>query len=412
MSHHYSPDLPLDRVFSARVTLYCLAGAVAMILGWTALATVEVTVETKGILRPEGEAHRVVLEIPGTVRRFNVTENSTVRQGDVLVELDAAEVTAERERIVERIHLSEERTKATNSALESYVRSSLIERAQLERDLESLQRERTKAAEDLSRNRERQRHAEELAAHERRRSEESVRRSSEMLMLGLTSQASREETLFASERARLEERMIQLAPDGEAALAMKDDAIEKTVRGLELAHSRYLERVRQMESELLAGRSQTLLLYEELSRIEARVAKHTVVSPESGVVTALARLHENEVVSAGAEIARITSPQSRQIVEAWLRPDQIVSIRAGQQVLLEKASTAGRRLRPLEATLTTISQDLVRSDALAGPAFRLSIQPLDRRPGQLGESFYVRIVIGRERILALLFNRIRKEFSL
>lgn len=383
-----------------------------MILGWTALATVEVTVETKGILRPEGEAHRVVLEIPGTVRRFNVTENSTVRQGDVLVELDAAEVTAERERIVERIHLSEERTEATNSALESYVRSSLIERAQLERDLESLQRERTKAAEDLSRNRERQRHAEELAAHERRRSEESVRRSSEMLMLGLTSQASREETLFASERARLEERMIQLAPDGEAALAMKDDAIEKTVRGLELAHSRYLERVRQMESELLAGRSQTLLLYEELSRIEARVAKHTVVSPESGVVTALARLHENEVVSAGAEIARITSPQSRQIVEAWLRPDQIVSIRAGQQVLLEKASTAGRRLRPLEATLTTISQDLVRSDALAGPAFRLSIQPLDRRPGQLGESFYVRIVIGRERILALLFNRIRKEFSL
>ncbi|AFY49422.1 multidrug resistance efflux pump [Nostoc sp. PCC 7524] len=72
-----------------RATLYFLISFALIVLPWSMLSKVDETGTARGRLEPQGATQKLGIPVPGKVRMVNVSEGSTVKAGQVLLELDA-----------------------------------------------------------------------------------------------------------------------------------------------------------------------------------------------------------------------------------------------------------------------------------------------------------------------------------
>lgn len=93
--------------WAARGLLYLVVGFVASALAWASLSKVDVVVEARGALVPEGYVKPVQSAGSGTVQGVLVREGETVVRGQPLVQLDAAEMRALHARLREELQTSE-----------------------------------------------------------------------------------------------------------------------------------------------------------------------------------------------------------------------------------------------------------------------------------------------------------------
>lgn len=92
----------------ARGLLYLVAGFVVVALIWAAFSKVDMTVNARGTLVPEGYVRPVQAAASGVVQQVLVHEGDAVEKGQVLVQLDATEARNRLRKLREELATSQE----------------------------------------------------------------------------------------------------------------------------------------------------------------------------------------------------------------------------------------------------------------------------------------------------------------
>ncbi|MBC7932115.1 MAG: HlyD family efflux transporter periplasmic adaptor subunit, partial [Rubrivivax sp.] len=121
--------------WAARGLLYIILGFVVAAFTWAWLSKIDVVIEARGKLVPEGYVKLVQAASPGTVQGVLVREGETVAQGQPLVQLDATEMRARLARLREELTASQQQLRQLMSAgpvTETLEQKSRIARLQSE----------------------------------------------------------------------------------------------------------------------------------------------------------------------------------------------------------------------------------------------------------------------------------------
>jgi multidrug efflux pump subunit AcrA (membrane-fusion protein) len=102
--------------WAARGLLYLVVAFVVVALCWAGFSPVDIVVEARGRLVPEGEVQTVEAPQAGAVRAVLVREGNRVGQGAVLVELDSPAPHTDREELAAELTTGEQRLEQLQAA--------------------------------------------------------------------------------------------------------------------------------------------------------------------------------------------------------------------------------------------------------------------------------------------------------
>jgi multidrug efflux pump subunit AcrA (membrane-fusion protein) len=124
--------------WALRGLVYILAGLLASALIWANFSPIDMIVEARGALVPEGYAQPVQVEEGGLVQYVVVREGDTVVPGQALLQLDATEARAHQNRQREEMATSQEQLQQLYAA-----KASTTEILEMEARIDRLQRDIT-----------------------------------------------------------------------------------------------------------------------------------------------------------------------------------------------------------------------------------------------------------------------------
>ena len=102
--------------WAARGLLYLVTAFVVIALCWAGLSPVDIVVEARGRLVPEGEIQMVQAPQAGAVREVRVREGDPVQRGTILVQLDPPAPHTDREKLAAELTTGEQRLEQLQAA--------------------------------------------------------------------------------------------------------------------------------------------------------------------------------------------------------------------------------------------------------------------------------------------------------
>src|SRR5437660_8948161 len=88
-------------------SLYALTLLVVAGIVWAWLTPIDISVTSRGIVRPEGDPIKIVSEVSGRISFLRVHEGAFVHAGDPLLQLDTRDTLAKKRSLETRIHFTE-----------------------------------------------------------------------------------------------------------------------------------------------------------------------------------------------------------------------------------------------------------------------------------------------------------------
>ncbi|MDZ4791050.1 MAG: biotin/lipoyl-binding protein [Hyphomicrobiales bacterium] len=122
-----TPPSPTGRLLGAS-----LIGFFLLALAWSIIGRLDIHAVLEGKVTPIGQVKVIEPLITGTVKTIAVRQGETVREGDLLVELDPTEQTADRTRLEEDVLISEASSLRLRAAIHAIAKGAPIEGAVLE----------------------------------------------------------------------------------------------------------------------------------------------------------------------------------------------------------------------------------------------------------------------------------------
>jgi multidrug resistance efflux pump len=356
---------------SGSVALYILSALVLAAAAWAYLTPIDVSVRSRGIVRPEGDPIQIATEAGGRIRDIRVKEGMLVRQGDALLQLDERDLQLKRSGLEARIHFTE-------------LRLSDLER-QLQ-DAEAI--EEQSAFVDASERETAKRNANAAVENARLR----FARADLLLHEGLIPRQVHDEARLALTQAEAEQaRAVSNVPElkrAQAAVRLRDLAAGETPLRAELAS-----------------------LYHDLEQTRLAIDRLVITSPVNGQITSLVSLHAGEILAAGTAVAAVVPHSHSLVVESWAPTHERAHIHAGQAVRLQTDAFPPDQYNAIDGTVLSVSPDARFTESLNG-AFRVLIAPAPYSPElHLGITFQVHFITRQERLLMLLFQKIRRGFE-
>src|SRR5438093_6326207 len=92
---------------SGSKSVYLLAMLVVAAAVWSYLTPIDISVRARGVVRSNGDPVRVISEVSGRIRHVFIKEGSTVREGDLLVQLNTRDLALKQKTVEGRIHYAE-----------------------------------------------------------------------------------------------------------------------------------------------------------------------------------------------------------------------------------------------------------------------------------------------------------------
>lgn len=349
---------------------------------WASTADLASAVVAPGILVVEGDRKLVQHPEGGVVAQLFVQDGDSVEAGQLLLSLDATQV------------------RASLGVLRANLDATLAERARLVAERENkpaivfpdelLARQIEPGAQETVTGQNRLFEARRAAFDGR---VEVLRQRVAQLneeITGIEAQQrskARQATLIGEELAGLEAlfakgltekpRILALRRDqarlegerGEhlAAIARAKKAIGETE--LEILQST-LQRQEEISTSLREVQTRILDLSERLAAARDRVEKIELRAPATGVVVNLAITTEGAVLQAGETLLEIVPHDTRLLVEAKLRPDDIDSVSVGQSARLRMTALIQRTTPTLQGRLIYVSADRLEEQRSGEPYFR------------------------------------------
>lgn len=361
----WPPSLPVEK------PLFALAAFVLAALLWSYFTPVDISVRARGAVRPEGQPVRIVAEVGGKVQRVYALEGAQVRQGDPLVQLDTRELVLKKEAVEKRLHFVELRLADLEGRVEDM--KALAEQTNLQ---------------DVAEHHANRRRAELALEHARER----FGRSAQLFKEGLISKQSHEEAQSALAHAEADERRV-------ASIST------------ELKRALSKARVSELAAEQVPLRADLASLYDQLEQYQLELDRLTTTSPVDGQITSLNAIHVGETIAPGTAIAALVPRAEPLVIETWLSASDRALVNEGQKVRLRTDAFPPTEYNAFDGVVASISPDARFSESMAG-LFRVLVRPGPYSPEpQLGVTLQVHFITRQERLLWLLFHKIRKEFS-
>lgn len=328
-----------------------IVGFFGLFLGWAAFAPLDAAVIAQGTVTVAGNRQTVQHPDGGVISRLNVREGQLVRKGDVLIELAAPELKAQkaailsevlelqvqRQRILDEFNGARALTRPeewTNLPAEEQRTASLA----FERARKSGPRPNTVFAARISG------YGEQITALDRQKvllKEElaGMRTLAEKQLVPLTRVRALERAL-----ADIDEQRASLRT--QIAIARQDRTTE--LRGIEA-------KLATLAPQLVAAREKV-----EETRLRA---------PASGAVVGLTAFTVGGVIAPGARVLDIVPENPELVVEAQVRPDDADDLKPGMRAQVRITAFHDRVHPYLEGRVRTVSADRFVDEKSGVPYF-------------------------------------------
>jgi len=355
---------------NSAVSLYILAVIVAVAVAWAYVTPIDISVRARGIVRPEGEPVRIISEVGGRIHRIHVKEGDHVHAGDPLVQFDTRDLSLKQHSLEKRIHFSE------------------LHLADLQRQVDDA-----------------------TAVEERSASVDSFDHDAAQASARVNLENAR--VRFARMDLLFREGLVARQTYDESRMALSQteaDSARLSSKSLELKRAQGAVRLRDLAAQMTPLRAELSALYHELEQTRLDMNRLTVMAPNDGQLTSFAALHEDEILSPGTTLGAVVSGSNALVIDCWMPTPERAYISVGDSVRLRSESFARDEYDAFDGTILSISPDARFNDALSG-AYRVLIKPASSWPElKLGMTFEVNFITRQDRLLLLLFEKIRTGF--
>lgn len=328
MLNQFEPDTlpPLqDDEFLPPISRWTTMGAwllVAMLAGGVGLAaTIEynVTVQAGATVRPTNQTSTVQILSGGTIRRVLVKENQTVRQGDVMAELD----------VVDRAQLL--KLQSRRQRIQRYIQQYQNQLAQVDTQLHQVK------AQAIAQSR----------------------------LVPTSEPATPVKSSHSAERVPI--------PDGLVEAAFDRLVIQAPATATELSTQR--DRLQQQRIGLT-----NQLQYDQtlLQTLDQELSKLVILAPSDGIVFKLSLTGTGQTVQPGDAIAQIVPQNSPLVIKARVDVQDISQVEVGQDAQLRISAYPYPDYGILRGTVQAIAPDIATTgDIRSGlpPYYEVTIQP-------------------------------------
>lgn len=361
--------------------------------GWSAMATVDSAVITAGTFMPQSNAQAVQHPEGGVVGEILVREGDLVREGQVLVRLDAAKVRADmriQERrlvdlVAERARLqadrlglpsiatpvlpvtSEEAERDLRAALAA--ESGLLAERQFTREIQMSQLRERRTQVELQIDGLEQRRAaivEELEQAEGHLDDLKQLDTKGLIRRPVLRQSERDVSRLKGDLGDTEARIAS----ARSQLTETDMNIAEHERG---ATSELLSRLHEIEAQIAEVTEQTVAARDRLERLELR-------SPRTGLVHQLAVHTVGGVISPGQVVMSVIPSSEPLVVSASIAPADIDQVHIGQEATVKISAFKLPVIPELTGEVISMSPDQVvdPKTGLAHFTVKIGIAPEER----------------------------------
>ena len=289
-----TPPAPLGRV-----TAYIIITMFGIALLWASIGKIDIVATAQGKIIPSDYSKIIQPLESGVVKAIRVRDGQAVKKGDVLIELDAANAFADRERFANEYA------------------AALTEAARLRA----------------------------LLAGER----------------DFIPPKSTNPTFVLVQRNRLREQLAEfetLQSQAEAYKKLYEKQLVSKMQYYEAERKR-AEKAQEHSAALADAETRAHSLSKELVKAETRATQQTLIAPIDGVVQQLA-IHTVGGVVTPAQQLMVVAPREGQLeVEAWVENKDIGFVNPGQEAEIKIEAFPFTRYGIVEGKLTTLSTDAV-----------------------------------------------------
>lgn len=423
-----TPPAPFAGAFLA-----ALIAMLAALLVWSAIGKLDIVAVTDGKLVPSSYLKIVQPSEQGVVKEILVHEGQQVRQGEVLVRMDAVLAAADASSLANEFHskrLSLRRIDAQLAGVsmirepgdptELYAPASAQHSANIAAWQNALAQERVlldKARHDLASAREV--HDKLLGVLPHYKAQEAA--------FDKLARGGYAGKLMATDKAR--ERI-----EKEQDLRSQQYVIQSNAASIEQSEKKILQLTADYRRQLQSERTDTAVQLEktrqELAKVEHRQRLLELKAPQSGLIKDLATHTPGTVVSPGTILMTLVPQGETLRAEVWVSNQDIGFVKAGQRVKVKLAAFPFQRYGMLDARVAQVSGDATeapsantRSDALfgrdrpMGPLTFRAIVELDTQHLEVGGTKYVlspgmqvvaEIKLGERTLLEYLLSPVQK----
>ncbi len=414
MSVPLSDPISRTRPLTAAFVLSSLV--VGLLVGWAAVAEVEVAVRAEGSVVSSGNNRRAQHLEGGVVMELPIREGDRVEAGQVIAVITPVVADAEigeRRARIESLEAAVARLRAEAGgeppawpAGEGRRRADVVERENLLYESNAaLLRGRLISLEEGAARAEAEARSKRAQLEGLRRQEEAVARS-----LAMQSRALREGAGMAGRMAEVETQLaaVRASMAGLPESAMADEAAAREFRARAAAE----RAAARQEAAARLSQSWTELeaLREVVRAAEDRRRRSEVRAPVAGLVQRMHVFAPGEVVPPNSTVAEVVPEGEGLVFELRVRPDQVRGLSPGMPVLVRVSAYDVSRYGSMDGAVTWVSPDAHRDDRTGASHFRVRVrtdtESVRGEPIRVGMQGEASIITGRRKVLGYFFSPI------
>jgi multidrug efflux pump subunit AcrA (membrane-fusion protein) len=396
-------------------TAFLLITFLGAALAWSALTPASLVVKAQGRVRPVTEPTKVFnagsgetlsASSGGRVVEVRFHEGDEVKKGDVLVRLDTQRLDQDIVKIKQAIGAGEEEVRKLALACDLLGRQHAVARSKAEAEL-------TQAASEIPQ--EKEKRASEVreaqAGWEQAEFEERQTRT----LVDRKAAASADLVKAIARLRAAEERLAK------ARLTVPEERLAVLRQAVELIDREYAVKKEEVVLKQAAKEAEVRANRIELAKLELEHKQAVLFAPKSGVVIS-PDIKVGDVLERGKAVVEIAEQQGFYF-EADVSTDDVGLLKVGMPVRVKLDAFDYQKYGTLNGTVVFVSPDSSVKAGLTGgqrSTYLVKVRVDGEEIGQgdyrgrvkLGMAGQAEIVIGEERILALLVKKIRQTISL
>ena len=370
--------------FGNSLIIFVIAAFVVVIVGWASIAELDSVTRGEGKIVSTTQNQMVQSSEPGVILSRSVVENSLVKEGDILYEINPIELQAELDKLQQRastLSVRELRLQAESQALNFDPDSSMISKSEdtaaTEQALHLAKRKELSGTLSILQQQKIQRQQALIAAQQALETSRKVLGliNSEITIISpLVLQNIMPETRLLELR-RQEQRMSGEIQNTETLVASASSAILEVENEISNSLDSYKRRALEELNLVVAELSEVNTL---VPALKERVKRTLIRAPVDGIVNRINFPTVGAYVRAGDIILEIVPTGEALKIEAKIDPKDISSIRMNDFVRIRLSAYDSSKYGALDGYVRSISPDAISENTSASSsAFYLIDVSLD-----------------------------------
>lgn len=372
----------------SRMTFSVIATLFVGLVLWSANFEVDQVIRAEAQVVPVQDVVKVQNRFPGTLERVQVRLGQRVDRGQILFELDPEDSAIDLTKTLKELAVTQAKVArlraqvnggepvyptgtpsdvvASQTALLLASRAELLSREQL---FEAQQQTLALSIEEA------------LAAEQAARRQQALIQEEIEIVRPLVEANAEPKIRLIQLRRELNDLLERGSTSALTAQRLRAE-IDAVKRQSQQAKQQYLL---QTQESLAQTEREAASLSAELERAGERAARSTVLSPVSGVVTALPFAVVGEIADAGTILAEVVPSDTRYQVEAKVRPMDIGSISPGQKARLSLAAYDFADFGHIDVSVLEVAQNITEPQQ-GEPFYKTLLEIQSNRFSKTGDS--------------------------